>query len=452
MRRGVIMFITNFFMAIRDVIWASPLVIFVALAGLAVTVLLRGVQFRYFLDSWRFVLFPKSKGKSNAAADITPLQAFLNSLSVSIGNSSLAGMATVLFGAGPGAIFWVMVFGFLCMALRFAEVYLGTKYVAEGKQLLGGPIAYLKKVPGGKFLPVVYAIFCFGYCLTLGNAIQCNSMRLGLCSALKLSPLPIAIAIFLFVAYVMLGGAKRIIKVSDALVPVKVIVFFFASSALLIYHFKAIIPAFWLMFEHAFTPGAIAGGGAAISMQMAMRFGLSRSMGATESGLGTASLFFGATGDKEPAKVGIMSMLSTFISAQLVCVVVGLCIIASGVWNNGLTSTDLTISAFQTLFGWFAPWLITFLSVTFGLGVIIGIAYIARLSWLFLTGGRYVGLFNAIYCLAALFGALSSVTLVWTLGDIFNGGMLWINVFGIICLLPVIMSGLRKFEAGRKKD
>ena len=444
------MSITNLFEMLSGLVWGWPLIGFIAVVGTIVTLRLNFVQIRYFLASWKYVLCPKKKTGKAVVSDITPMQAFFNSLSVCIGNSALAGMACVIYLGGPGSIFWVSIFGFICMSLRFAEVFLGTEFMTAGKDGLGGPIAYLQKVPGGRFLPYIFAAFTLGYTLTFGNAIQCNSIGLGLSRILHIPALPIAVGLFLFVIYVMMGGAKRILQVSDALIPVKVIVFFVASVIILTYHWSGILPAIKLIISQAFTPNAIAGGGMVVSMQLAIRTGLSRSMGAAEAGLGTAALFFGATGEKEPSKNGIMSMLGAFVSIQLVCIVVALCIIASGVWNSGLTSIDLTIAAYETVFGSFGPWLVTFLSITFGMGVLIGIAFVSRMCWMFLTGGRCVWGFNLLYCTAAFFGAISSVSFIWYLGDLFCGGMLAINVFGILILLPTIVKGLKKFEAKNK--
>ena len=176
-----------------------------------------------------------------------------------------------------------------------------------------------------------------------------------------------------------------------------------------------------------------------------MRFGVSRSILATEAGLGTAAVLFGFTGSKKPMDDAIMSMMSVFIST-LVCFMVSLCIVASGVWDNGLTSTALTIASYNTLFGQYGGWIVSFLSVSFGVGVLVTYVYIARAAWLFLTGGRLEFVFSILYCLCAFAGALVNVDVVWKSGDVVNAVMLLINLLGIAYLLPVMRKGISEFK------
>lgn len=436
---------------INSFIWGWPLVIFGLTMATITTVYLGFVQFRYFFRAWKYALCP-SKVEAGNQADMTPFQAFLNALSSSLGNGSIAGMATAITAGGPGAALWVFIFGLLSMSLRYAEIYLsaifGVKQSPSG--IIGGPMVYLSKVPGGKVLPYLFAVFCFFLSLTGGNAMQANSIRLGLVRILDVNPLVVALVLLAFMLYVMLGGAQRIISVSSAIVPVKVGVFFASALIVLGYHYAAIIPALILIIKSGLSSQAFAGGLAGYSIQQAMRFGMSRSLNASEAGLGVAAVMFGGSNSKTPVKDSIMGMLSTFISANLVCFMVMLIIISSGVWNNGQESINLTISAYETVFGTLGGWIVTFLTLSFGLGVLVAYAYVGRVCWLFFTGGRYLLLFNLIFCSVTFLGALANVSLVWNSIDLFNGCLLVINLFGILMLLPVIKKGLIDFQNSEK--
>ena len=141
-------------------------------------------------------------------------------------------------------------------------------------------------------------------------------------------------------------------------------------------------------------------------------------------------------------KDSVMSMLSTFISTYLVCFMVAFMIILTGVWNNGQTSTALTISAFETVFGNYGGWIVTFLSVTFGLGVLVPFAFITR-EILDFFNKRKMGLgLLAIYCLATFFGGIVKVDLIWNSIDIVNAGLFLINMYAIIYLLPFIRKNI----------
>lgn len=428
-------------------VWGWPLVIFVSGAAIYMTLAFRAVQFRYFFKAWKYVLFPE-KSEHQGEDYITPLQAFVNTLSASIGNGSAAGMATAMYSGGPGAAFWIFVLGFFNMAIRFAEVCASTSITNESAMgaLRGGPMVYLSLVRGGSFLPTLYAFFALGLAFITGNAMQCNSMRLGIERMTGVEAPYIALLLFSFMLYVMLGGANRIIRVSDKIVPVKVGLFFIATLCVLGYHWQSIIPALAIILKSAFTLKALGGGVAGHTMQEAIRFGMSRSLNATESGLGTAGILFGATGSKHPVRSGIMSMVSTFISNHLVCFMLMLVYVASGVWDSGLTSTPLTIAAYKTVFGDLGGWIVTFLSVTFGMGVLVAYAYIGRECWMYLTRGRYEWLYTIIYCFMALFGALSQVSLIWNMTDLINAGLVTINLYGLLAVLPRLTRALHDYD------
>jgi len=424
-----------------------PLMLYVIGVGIICTIALKAPQLRYFLYSWKLILFPP-KQSASLPADMTPLQAFINTLSTNLGNGSLAGVATAIYAGGPGSAIWMLIIGFVLMPVRFAEVYLSVLFGAHKKEsTIGGPMLYLQSVAGGALLAPVYAVLCLLFML-IGSGIQSNSIRISM-ENWQINPWITAAVLLAFILYVTFGGAARIVKISDRIVPIKVIVFFISTTIILIYHAKSILPALQLMYSTAFSPLALAGGVIGFSVQQAMRYGISRSILASESGLGTAAILFSATGSKEPEKDGLIAMLSTFIST-LVCFVLALCIVASGVWNNGLTSTALTIASFSTAFGWLGGWMVSFLSITFGIGVLVSYAYITKEAWISISRGKFIKEFTIFYCLCVFAGALINVELVFALADYTNAGMLVINLFGILYLLPRITQGLSRF--GQKQS
>lgn len=441
-------FLGKFISAFNNIAWGWPLIIFVLLVGAIAMVTLNFVQFRYFIAAWRALFSPS---KEAATTDMSPFQAFINALSASIGNGSLAGMATAIYSGGPGAAFWVFVLGIFSLAIRFSEVYLSTVTAEAAKgSSLGGPMVYLRQVPGGSFLPVIYAVFCLILSMVGGNAMQCNSIRVGLEKMTNMDSRIIAAILFAGVVYIMAGGARRIVRASEAIIPFKVGLFFISAFIVLVYHWQSLIPALSLMVTGAFNPKALMGALIGYTVQDAIRFGMSRSLNATEAGLGTAGVLFGSTGSKDPVGNGILSMVATFISYYLVCFVIMWIIIASGVWNSGLTSTALTIAAFQTAFGAWGGWVVTLLSVIFGLGVLVAYAYIGRECWRFLTGSRWLTLYTTLYCFMALYGALAQVGVVWDAIDMANAGMMAINLFAILWLLPEIRRGLQAYQRAKQ--
>lgn len=430
---------------INDVLWSWPLIIFFLVVGFIATIALKFVQFRYFFKAWGLVLAPHDHAK-NPQGDMTPFQAFINALSTSIGNGSLAGMATAVHEGGPGAAFWIFVLGIFALPIRFSEVYLSNAFEGAGSTIsTGGPMMYLKKVPGSFILPALYAFFCLMLAFISGNAVQSNSVSNGLQQILPLDKYIIAGLITAFVLYVVLGGAARVVKISEAVVPMKVGLFFISAVIVLIYHAPSLLNALKIIVTSAFTPQAVRGAIVGTTMQSAIRFGMSRSLNASEIGLGTAAVFFGSTGSKNPVENGIMSMVSAFISNYLVCFILTLLIVLTGVWNHDATSIALTTQAFGTVFGTFAGWLVTALSIIFGIGVLVAYVYIGRECWSYLTGGRFLGLYSLIYCVLAFIGSIVKVQLVWDAVDIVNAGLVAINLYAILYLMPKISKGVTAY-------
>jgi AGCS family alanine or glycine:cation symporter len=436
---------------IGAVVTGWPLMLYVIVISLIYTLVLRGIQFRYLFTALKSTVSP-SKKAAQADGEVSPFQAFINTINSNLGNGIIAGVATAIYAGGPGAAFWLVVFGFILMGVRFGEVYLSTFYASQTseKTTLGGPMLYLRHVPGGKYLPFMYAFFCVFYGLIGGNIIQANSMAVSLASTWGVMPIVSGVGLLLFVLYILFGGAQRIAKISASIVPVKVVVFMLSTTAVLLFHYKALIPALYLIVSSGLGLQAFGGGLLGFSLQQMISAGMSRAIFATESGLGSAAIMFGSTGSDDAIQNGFMGMVSTFISTFL-SFIVALCIVVSGAWQTGLNSTALTIAAFNTVFGFYGGWIVSFLAFSFGLGVMVSYAYVVRSAWLFVTNNRFNYGFIAAYSLCAFFGALATVDLVWGLADIVIAVMLLINLYGLLMLLPkvktMVLKQLRDYKA-----
>jgi len=428
-----------------------PLMVYVIVISLIYTVALRGLQFRYLFTALKATVAPSEKA-AHTGGEVSPFHAFINTINSNLGNGIIAGVATAIYAGGPGAAFWFLIFGFILMGVRFGEVYLSTHYASQAtkKTTLGGPMLYLQHVPGGAYLPFIYAFFCVFYGLIGGNIIQANSMAVSLSATWGVAPLFSGIALLLFVLYILFGGAQRIVKISVSIVPVKVVVFTASTIAILLFHYKSLIPALYLIGSSGLGLQAFGGGILGFTLQQMISAGMSRSIFSTESGLGSAAIMFGSTGSDDAVQNGFMGMVSTFISTIL-GFVVALCIVVSGVWSSGLNSTALTIAAFDTVFGAYGGWIVSFLSISFGFGVMVSYAYVVRSAWMFVTRNRFDYGFIAAYGICAFFGALATVDLVWSLADIIIAVMLVINLYGLLMLLPKIrahvFNQLRNYRA-----
>lgn len=436
---------------ISDFVSGWPLMIYVTAISIIYTVALHGIQFRYLFTALKAALCPSPK-EIKQVSEVSPFQAFINTINSNLGNGIIAGVATAIYAGGPGAALWLVIFGFILMAVRFAEVYLSTWYGSKvvTKVTLGGPMLYLKEVPGGKYLPFMYAFFCVFYGIIGGNIIQANSISVSLYATWGITPLLSGLALFAFVLYILFGGAERIVKISISIVPIKVIVFLISSFAILLFHYQSLMAAIILIVKSGFGFQQFTGGLVGFSLQQMISAGMARSIFSTESGLGSAAIMFGSTGNDDAIQNGFMGMISTFISTCM-GFIIALCIVVSGAWSSGLNSTALTIAAFDTVFGAYGGWIVSFLSISFGLGVIVSYAYVVRSVWLFVTNNRFSNAFIGAYSISGLIGALATVSFVWDLTNIILAVMLIINLYGLLMLLPKmkkeVLNQLRDYTA-----
>jgi len=434
-------------------IWGLPLLFGVLASSVLITIQLNFVQFRYFFSSIGMLLSSGGEEQPLAkkAGDLTAFQAFINTLGANIGNGGLAGVPVAICTGGPGAIFWLMVMSTFAVALRYAEVYLGMAFIGKHRfgSAKGGPMLYLSLLPYGAVLSYAFAFFCLGYSFIGGNVIQCNSVGVALHKTWGIDPFITAFFMLAFIVYILVGGSQRIVKYLDMLVPFKVALFIGSSLIVLAYNYQAIPNALYLIYDGVLNPQSFIGGTFGYAFQSAMTVGLKRSILIHEAGLGTAAVAFGSTAGENPVKDSILSMLGVYINTHVICFMMGVSILASGVWNNGETSTALVISAYETVFGSFAGWIISFLAINFAVSVLVSFAYVGRSCWSFVTGGKFMYMFPIFYAIAAFLGTYTTVAIVWNLADIVNAGLLILNITALLWFIATIRSGLKKYENQR---
>lgn len=427
-------------------VWSLPCLLFILGVAIYVTIALDFVQVRYFNDA--IGMITEKSDQAVEGEGLTPFQAFLNTLGTNIGNGSLAGMAVAIGSGGPGAIVWLLILAALSMSLRFAEVFLGTYYIDKLKvnNVYGGPTAYMSLLPGGAIWSYIFGVLVFAVIMIISNLAQCHAVGMVVHKSLGISEYATACVVLLFMAYIFLGGAQRIVKVVDMLVPFKVVIFVLSAILILIYHYKAVPNALYLMFSSALHPQAILGGSFGFALQKAVSVGFQQEVFASEAGLGTAAVAFGATKGQNPIKSGILAMLGVFINIHVICFLVALCLIASGVWNNGETSSALVVCAYETVFGKLGGWIVMGLIINFAMSVLVASAYTGRQCWNFLFAGKYGYVFPIVYSVVAFCGTWLNVKLVWSLASLINAILLMVNLAGLLWSLGTIKKELKAYK------
>jgi AGCS family alanine or glycine:cation symporter len=442
--------LNDFFAALSGYVWGIPLLVLLVGTGLLLTIRLRCLQVR-MLGHALYETFVRPK--SNEQGDISHFQALMVALAATIGTGNIIGVATAISIGGPGALFWMWVTAALGMATKYAEGVLAVKYrvVDENGEMAGGPMYYLERGLGQKWLGVLFALFGSIAAFGIGNTVQANAVAGNLKETFNIDPLTTGIALALLTGVVILGGIKNIGRVSAVMVPVMAIVYV-AGCLVILFRFADEVPAvLWLVCHDAFTGTAATGGFLGAAVMIAIQKGVSRGVFSNESGMGSAPIAAAAAKTNEPCEQALVSMTGTFIDTIIVCTMTGLVLIVTGAWHSGAEVSVLTKSAFDIgLPGNWGGYIVTFGIVFFAYSTIIGWAYYGEKCLEYLLGVKALLPYRILYSALVMVGAVIKLDLVWNFADVMNGLMAVPNLIGLLGLSGVVVAETNRFLAERK--
>lgn len=437
----------NLLTKISDFIWGLPLTILLVGTGIFLTFLLRGVQFRKLGYSLYLALI-KRKEDSDQPGDITHFQALMTALAATVGTGNIAGVATAIAAGGPGALFWMWITGLFGMATKYSEAVLAVKFRESDKlgTMSGGPMYYIEKGLGWKWLGILFAVFASVAAFGIGNMVQSNSVADAMESTFNVPFWATGIILAVATALVILGGIKSIGRVTGYLVPIMVVFYIVSSLVIIVIYFAKIPEVFLLVFRSAFTPTAASGGFLGAAVMYTVRMGVARGVFSNESGLGSAPIAAAAAQTKHPVTQALVSMTQTFIDTIVVCSMTGFVIIATGLWNSGQTGAQLTSVAFETGFGHsFGGMIVSISLILFAYSTILGWSYYGEKSIEYLAGEKWVLPYRIIFTLFVFIGAVAQLDLVWKFSDVMNGLMAVPNLIGLIGLSGIIAAETRNY-------
>ncbi|RMG68736.1 MAG: sodium:alanine symporter family protein [Calditrichaeota bacterium] len=434
-----------------NLVWGVPLIVLLVGTGLWLTIRLHGLQFTKLWHSLYLALI-KRKEEGDHPGDITHFQALMTALSATVGTGNIAGVATAIAAGGPGALFWMWITGLVGMATKYAEAVLAVKFRVMDQEgtMSGGPMYYISRGLGWKWLGVLFAIFAAVAAFGIGNMVQSNSVADALEKSFHVPFWLTGVILVLATALVIIGGIKSIGRVTGVLVPV-MIVFYMASALVIIFlHLDRLPEAFRLIFRHAFTPTAGIGGFAGAGVMLTIRMGVARGVFSNESGLGSSPIAAAAAQTKYPVTQALVSMTQTFIDTLVVCSMTGLVIILTGTWSSGQTGAELTSIAFtQGMNSRIGESIVAIGLALFAYSTILGWSYYGEKSIEFLLGERSIRPYRYLFCLFVGIGAVAKLELVWSLADVFNGLMAFPNLVGLLALTPIIVQETRSYFQNR---
>lgn len=437
---------------ISGLVWGIPLIVILVGTGIWLTIRLRGIQFTQLWGALYLALV-KRKEDSDQPGDISHFQALMTALSATVGTGNIAGVATAIAAGGPGALFWMWITGLFGMATKFAEALLAVKYRTkdEAGTMSGGPMYYITKGLGWKWLGILFALFASISAFGIGNMVQSNSVADALESSFNIPFWVTGIVLMIATAMVIIGGIKSIGRVTGVLVPVMIVFYMGGAILILLLHIDIIPDAIMMIFRQAFTPTAGVGGFLGASVMMTIRMGVARGVFSNESGLGSSPIAAAAAQTKHPVSQALVSMTQTFIDTIVVCSLTGLVLIVTGEWSSGLTGAELTSISFTSGIGSISGQYIVSIGLAlFAYSTILGWSYYGEKSIEFLFGEKAIKPYRYVFTIFVGIGAVSKLEIVWSVADIFNGLMAFPNLIGLLALTPIIVKETRDYLSSKE--
>ena len=450
------------------------IVVWLVVAATVFTLYFGFIQFRVIGHS--LALVSGKYSDPDDAGEVSHFQALATALSGTVGLGNIAGVAVAVSIGGAGATFWMILAGLLGMASKFTECTLGVKYRNEypDGRVSGGPMYYLTKgfaergLPGGKFLAVLFSIFCVLGALGGGNMFQANQAHQQLSGVFGEYPGWITGVVFAAIVFaVIVGGIKSIARVTEKVVPFMGVLYVGTALVIILMNADMVGSAFGQIFNGAFTGNGIVGGVIGALIQ-----GFRRAAFSNEAGVGSAAIAHSAVRTKEPITEGFVSLLEPFIDTVVICTMTALVIIITGqlvtdpetglyvineagqvMTATGATGVGLTSAAFETAFSWF-PYILVVAVVLFAFSTMLSWSYYGLKAWTFMFGEGQVQelTFKVIFCVFIVIGAAASLGPVIDFSDAAIFAMAVVNIAGLYFLMPIVKreleSYLRRLNSG----
>ena len=438
--------ITNLNSTVNGIVWGPPMLILLVGTGIILTFRLKALQFSNLLYAHKMI-FKKNEG---VEGDISNYQALTTALAATIGTGNIAGVATAIAAGGPGAVFWMWVTGLVGMATKYAEAVLAVKYREKDKrgEMAGGPMYYIEKGLGLKWLAVLFAFFGAIAAFGIGNMVQANSVADAIYTTFGVQHWITGLILVIFTGIVLLGGIKSIGKVTAYIVPIMAVFYILGGSVVIILNAAYVPAAFASIFSDAFTGDAVAGG----ALGTVIRYGVARGVFSNEAGLGSAPIAAAAARTDHPVRQALVSMTQTFIDTLVVCSFTALSILSSGLVGTinpdtgaAYTGAALTTVAFNEAIPGIGGIIVAVGIVFFAYSTILGWSYYGEKCLEYLVGEKGVILYRVIFVSFIMVGALSGLQFIWDLADTMNGLMALPNLIGLLGLSGIVVKETKDY-------
>lgn len=443
---------------INQFVWGVPALIAILSAGIYLSVLTGFVQFRYFPKAMkRFCSMLTSGGKKQNSQ----LTALCTALAATVGTGNIIGVAGAITIGGPGAIFWMWICGFLGMGIKFAEATLAVRFRTENKcgEYMGGPMYMIKNGLGSKWhwLAAVYCILGIAASFGVGNATQINACVSGVNTILASAGVQngywlnavIGLGLAGVVAWVLLGGGKRIGDTAQKLVPIAAAGYILLCVICLCVNYSSIPKAIHLIVYGAFSPKAVTGGVLG-SVFCALRIGAARGTFTNEAGMGTASIAHASASVDHPVEQGLVGIIEVFVDTICICTLTALVVLCSGIGIVFGVEADafLTAKSFSHSLGTWTQIPLSLAICCFGIATVFGWSLYGGRCAQYLFGEKSWKIYVMIQTIVTALAAVLKTETVWLLSEILNGLMVLPNLTALILLSPELLRLIKGYCSG----
>ncbi len=429
--------------AVNNFIWGVPAMICIFGVGLFLSVRTNFLQIRKFPYAIRTTIGRMFRKRNASDGAMTPFQAVCTALAATVGTGNIAGVAGAIAIGGPGAVFWMWISALLGMCTKYAEVTLAVD----------------KK---WHFLAYLFSAFGVLTVFGTGNATQVNTITTAVNSALlnyhllgedqvPTSNLIIGIVIAVLVGMILLGGIKRIGRVTEKLVPFMALLYVILGLGVIVIHAGALPSVFGAIIGGAFTPSAVTGGIVG-SMFVSMKKGVSRGIFSNEAGLGTGSIAHACADTRKPVKQGMFGIFEVFTDTIVICTLTALVILCSGIAvpYGEAAGAELTIRGFTSTYGSWISIFTAFAMCCFAFSTTIGWGLYGARCIEFLFSEKVTKPFMVVYSLVAIVGATANLGLMWSIAETFNGLMAIPNLIALFLLSGTVVKLTKEYFASEE--
>ena len=440
----------NFVSGILYQPYIVPLFLFAT--GVWFTVRTKFIQFRLFKEACSVIMDkPENKG------GISSFGALMVSTASRVGTGNIIGVSTAICLGGPGAIFWMWITALLGGASAFIEATLAQIYKKNDKDgtFKGGPAFYMEQAIGQRWLGVIFSIiiiliYALGYNLLASYNLQSTFEVFSFYN--KATSFIIGAILMVLFGIIVIGGAKRLVKVTEYLVPVMGLIYVAVSLVVLVINIKSIPSMFGMIFRSAFDFKSIFGG----FTGSCVMWGIKRGLYSNEAGMGSAPNAAAKADISHPAKQGLVQMLSVFIDTLLICTASAFMYLISGVEPDAEMAGALYVqTSMKAVLGGFGPVFLSIAMSLFAFTTLIGnysycegcLEFILKRDakkWELVT-------FRIVATIIVFVGAIASAGLVWDLADMLQGLAVIINIPVILIIGRTAVKCLNDYTKQKKE-